>query len=138
MYAVVRISTLHPVFLPTSTGGHFKGCQPSVSVELLRDAWVPGVQTLYLGKAAVGRTGRRGLRKRLDEYRRYGQGQPIGHQGGRYIWQLADAAHLLVAWLPTPDDDPGEIEAKLIAEFKRVAGTRPFANRNVGRRLPPS
>jgi hypothetical protein len=94
---------------------------------------VDGATVLYIGKASGGAHGRRGLRKRLDEYRRQGRGEPAGHWGGRYIWQLRDHADLLVAWKATPGEDPENVGSRLISDYIDTYGSRPFANRKVGR-----
>ena len=72
--------------------------------------------------------GRRGLRKRLDEYGRFGAGEPAPHSGGRRIWQLADHRALLVGWKVTDDADAAGIESEMIAAFRAHHGVRPFAN----------
>ena len=135
VYVVVRPAVSPPVFVSTSAAGHFKGRDPSVRVEVLQEAWVEGAEVLYFGKAGSGRDGRRGLRKRLDEYRRFGMGEAVAHWGGRFIWQMDDAGALLVGWWPTPQEDPSDVEARMIAEFVDAYGARPFANRNRGRRF---
>ncbi|WP_378741023.1 hypothetical protein [Nocardia brasiliensis] len=82
---------------------------------------------ICIGKAAAGGSGKRGLRKRLDEYRRHGAGQPVAHWIRRMIWQLADSAELLVGWKRTTD---ARATAKvMIADFVAMYGKRPFANR---------
>lgn len=60
-------------------------------------------------------TGRPG---RASRYRCHGAGDPVGHWGGRHIWQLADHADLLVGWKPTPDDDARAIEREMIAHSR--------------------
>lgn len=129
VYAVLRPSVELPVFRAESPAGKFKGKDPTVPVTALAEAWVPGVAVLYLGKAG----GRKGLSRRLGEYRRHGSGRRVGHWGGRFIWQLVDSADLLVAWKATPDTDPEQVEAELIAAFVSQYGQRPFANRKLGR-----
>ncbi|MFD9591962.1 hypothetical protein ACFWA9_04280 [Kitasatospora sp. NPDC059973] len=128
VYVVLRPATSRPVFLPRSPAGHRKGRDPSATAATLNRAWVPGAQVVYVGKAA----GRQGLSKRLNAYRRQGQGRNAGHGGGEYVWQLADSDTLLVAWRAGAEPPAGRAEAELIAEFTAVHGALPFANRNRG------
>ena len=58
----------------------------------------------------------------------FGAGKPIGHRGGRYIWQLPGADKLQVCWMPTPNEELKYVESRLIQEFKSLYGKRPFAN----------
>lgn len=135
VYVVVRESSDPPAFLDTSEGGRFKGKNPTVPRPLLEGAWVPGALALYVGKASGGQQDRRGLRKCLEEYRRHGAGEPVGHWGGRYVWQLRDRDELLVTWKPTPEEDPEVVESALIGDFTaQHHGARPFANRKAGLR----
>ena len=90
VYAVVRVSAVEVAFLDANPGGRFKQRDPTVAAEVLAAKWVEGSDVVYSGKAD-------NLRRRLKQYADFGAGKPIGHWGGRYIWQLADSAELLVA-----------------------------------------
>jgi hypothetical protein len=120
VYLVFR-SGGEPRFLLANPGGRFKGRDPSISDDALRANWVTGAEILYIGKAD-------NLRRRLREYARFGEGAPIGHWGGRLIWQLEDSAELLVAWRETPGLVPRDVEAEMIAAFRAEFGKPPFAN----------
>lgn len=128
IYAVLRPDPTAPRhFIAPSPAGWFKDRDPTIATGELEARWVHGTATLYVGKATR-------LRTRLAQYRRHGTGEPIGHWGGRSIWQLHDAADLLVAWRLTNDDeDPADAEAALLAAFERRYGALPFANRTRGR-----
>lgn len=127
VYCVVTPDAFAPVFRPAGTGGHFKGADPNVSVATLSARWVPASRMLYVGKAGAGAKGRRGLRRRLREYADFGSGRPVGHWGGRYVWQLRDSAGLLFAW-KVCTEDPRAVEAGLLRSFHHTHGTLPFAN----------
>ena len=122
VYAVARPSLDPPRFLAASPGGRFEGRDPSVRVTALEAKWVEACEVIYIGKG-------NNLRRRLKQYADFGAGKPVGHWGGRYIWQLADANSLLVAWKETaPQEIAATAEARLLDAFKRERGTLPFAN----------
>lgn len=120
---VVMVADVAPQFSQESRGGDFKGKDPTVDTEILRSNWVEGAVVVYVGKAED-------LKRRLNEFCRFGSGVPIGHWGGRYVWQVADSDEWLVCWKSC---DEGEIaleaEAALLREFADAHGGRlPFAN----------
>ena len=119
VYAVLHPAHDNPSFAARSCGGHFKGRDPSVALDVLSRKWLAGVETVYIGKATS-------LRKRLGQYRSFGMGQPVGHWGGRFIWQLADPGELRVCWKSsaTPELD----ESAMLRDFAALHGSLPFAN----------
>jgi len=136
VYVFLRDTTSAPSFLTRSTGGrhHRDGQDPSVSIDALVDAWVPGSSIVYIGKA--GRAGgKSNLRSRLGTCLRFGAGKPVPHWGGRYIWQLADAEELVVCWALTGEREPAILEGVMLIAFEHSYGKRPFANRKTERTL---
>ncbi|RWA68668.1 hypothetical protein [Mesorhizobium sp.] len=111
----------HITFADKSSGGWFKGRDPSVTPEALAANWVDGAEVVYIGKADV-------LQRRLREFAEFGAGKSVGHWGGRLIWQLANVANLRLGWKETPNEDPGVVEAELIRQFRLNYGKPPFAN----------
>lgn len=127
VYAVLRASAAAPVFEDANPAGRFKGKDPSVAPEVLERKWVEGPEVLYVGKATTGSAGRRGLQKRVEELRRFAAGEPVGHWGGRYVWQLQDRDDLLVAWHVT-DEDAAAVESRMLGDFVDRYGALPFGN----------
>jgi hypothetical protein len=126
VYVLLRDSEEPPRFRNRSIGGHFKR-DPTVGVDVLDEAWVGTSTVVYIGKAG-GPESRSTLRRRLRQYLRFGSGEPIGHWGGRYVWQLQDAEHLVVAWRVTDGLNPEAVEKQMLRDFKAAHGRLPFAN----------
>ena len=120
---VVLVDETVPEFVEKSRGGHFKGKDPTVSADLLHDKWVEDANVVYIGKAE-------NLQRRLKEFCRFGSGVPIGHWGGRYVWQVAGSDDWLVCWKPCDEAETAlAAEASLLSEFaERHGGRLPFAN----------
>ena len=124
VYIVLHPQKSRPVFLIMSTGGWFNGIDPSYKIEDMRRNWVKGATILYIGKAV----GKKGLRQRIEQLVAFGAGKPVGHRGGRLIWHIKKSNKLLIRWRELPYGNPYRFESKLINQFKKVHGVRPFAN----------
>ena len=127
IYLVVQAADSPPKYLSKSIGGHFKKKDPTVSISELQGNWVDGPVVLYIGKAG-GSGSSAMLRSRLLQYMQFGAGKPIGHWGGRYIWQIAGSGDLLVCWKPLEGEEPKAVESQLNGEFIQRYGKLPFAN----------
>ena len=123
VYVVLRERAEAPSFLEKGTGGAFKGKNPNSPISALEATWVEDTQVVYIGMT------RATLKNRLSAYMRFGQGEAVGHWGGRFIWQLEDAKDLVVCWKPMSSGDAATEESEMIQAFKQAhAGRRPFAN----------
>lgn len=125
VYVMVREGAAEPRFNPRGTAAFWRGQDPNVKPEVLAEKWVPGAIVMYVGRAAG--TGVRGrLQQRIKRWLRFGEGKNVAHWDGRYVWQLADAYGLPVAWKVC--DDAVREEAALLAAFDGRHGALPFAN----------
>jgi hypothetical protein len=119
VYVVLREDPEPVRFLTVSAGGHFKGKDPTVPLQVLRERWLDATPVLYVGKATS-------LQDRLDALLQFGAGRPVGHWGGRYLWQLAGSGGLAVAW--RHGFAPEALERELLIAFSSRFGRLPFAN----------
>jgi hypothetical protein len=126
VYLILAAPCTAPTFLVESLGGHFKGKNPTVKSTILSAKWVSNVHVVYVGKA--GGDNSSNLRSRLKAYLQFGSGKPVGHWGGRYIWQVEGHRDLLVAWRTLDRDVPVDVEQKMLDEFTAAHGKLPFAN----------
>lgn len=128
IYTVLKPEGFERDFLARSAGGQFKGKDPSLLQPALEKEWIEGAAVLYIGKAGAGSTGTRGLQKRIQELTDFGRGKPVGHWGGRLLWQLAGSQSLVIAWKELAPSEVNSAEAAYQARFVSLYGRLPFAN----------
>ena len=105
-----------------SCGGWHKGRNPAVDSGRLAVEWVDVTDIVYIGRTD------RTLAKRIGEFARFGRGEPVGHWGGRLIWQLPDPAQLMIGWLALDAGTAAARESELLTEFVEAFDRLPFAN----------
>ncbi len=141
-------------FLEEGTGSHYRGKNPNIpitnhdeldnfedssafaawfAVETLWKNWVDDADILYIGQTGGtyknGRISKGTLRKRIETLFKFGKGQKVAHWGGRYLWQHDESHDFRVYWYECKDNEnPIELERKLLNEFKDEYGKNPFAN----------
>jgi hypothetical protein len=103
--------------------GGVKVEDPSESVEKLKKKWVAGTTVIY-----IGQTTKQTLKKRLEQYMRFGRSKSINHEGGKFIWQLENVHSCPIAWTVLAKENPKAAERYLLEHFKEQYGRFPFAN----------
>jgi len=127
VYLILNPNFKKAEYLQIGTGGYFKGRNPNIMIDELKENWVDKSLVVYIGKAG-SQTGKATLHSRLKQYFGFGQGKNIGHWGGRLIWQLKNSNELIVCWKSLQDGDPRLVENKIIKDFISKFSKRPFAN----------
>ncbi len=121
-YVVLVRETTKPEILASNSGGRFKDRDPTVSAGTLLTKWVGDASIVYVGTA-------KHLRRRISQLIRFGCGRRVGHWGGRYLWQLANAWDLTICWRSCPNPEQARAnEAQLLRTFAQQYGCLPFAN----------
>jgi len=127
IYLVLTPDSSSVSFFSKGVGGYFKQKDPNVSMDTLQSKWISGCHLIYIGQAG-GNGSSATLRNRIRQYLEFGKGKPVGHYGGRYIWQLSNYKNLIIAWKDLPALDPRDEEKNLMHEFVGYYGRLPFAN----------
>lgn len=127
VYLVINPSYPNTQFNIPGVGGFFKGKDPNVTLDVLKNNHVENSQVVYIGKAG-SLTGQATLNSRLGQYLGFGKTKNVGHWGGRLIWQLKNHSELIFCWKSTPLEDPREVEKQLLNKYIKQFGVRPFAN----------
>jgi hypothetical protein len=127
VYVVLHPNYQKVDFLDIGTGGFFKGKNPNVTLEDLKNNWVMNSHLIYIGQAG-GNGSANTLNKRIRQYINFGNGKNVGHYGGRFIWQIKDNHQLIFAWKEVPNDNPSVIEKQLLMDYINHYRMFPFAN----------
>lgn len=90
----------------------------SYSTEKLKKAWeTSNHQVLYIGKTE----GKLGLKKRISNLMKFGEGENTPHRAGRSIWQIENCKEFNIYYCVC--DNPEDKKKLLIQEYN------PFANK---------
>lgn len=119
VYLVLREEESPPVFLNKNPGGRFKGKDPTVDKQTLLSNWVEGTRVIYIGKG-------NNLNRRIREFIDFGNGSPIGHWGGRLVWQVKGSNRFVIAWQTSKNEK--DLEQELFDSFQSLYHKLPFAN----------
>lgn len=123
VYLVLHLGGERPEFVPKGVGGYFKKKDPNVSIAKLESNWVDDTITIYIGQTEDS------LKRRISRYMKFGQGYPVGHWGGRYIWQIHGYQDLILCWMACHgEENAKQTESEMLREFRRSYGCLPFAN----------
>jgi hypothetical protein len=71
VYVIVRVADGRSSFLAASSGGWFKGKDPSYPLGVASESWVEGARVLYVGMTRA----RKGLKGRLRQFFDFGSDQ---------------------------------------------------------------
>jgi hypothetical protein len=122
VYVVLREFDSTPIFLDANPAGRFRGRNPTVSKSKILSNWVEGAHVIYIGKGGE-------LQRRIKQFIDFGAGKPIGHWGGRLVWQIQNSADFLVAWKRASNgQDAATLESEFLMEFNSTYRRLPFAN----------
>jgi len=124
VYFVIHDNDDIPEFMVRGSGGILKESDPNVSIIELERNWVGETKVIYIGQTGNS------LRKRISSYMKFGQGEPVRHYGGRYIWQIKNHEDLLVCWKSLNGNraNPKQVESDLLRIFVEGYSCLPFSN----------
>ncbi len=126
VWVVIRDAASVPHFLPRSTGAEWRGMDPTETPDALAARWVPRACVMYVAEA-TGPGVRALLQQRIKRFLRFGAGRNVAHWSGRYVWQLAGASALRLAWWPMRPAEARTTAKRLLDAFVARHGMPPFA-----------
>ena len=121
VYVVLWEGVEPPRFLDQSPCGHFKGRDPTVSVDVLDGRWIKGCDAIYIGESS-------NLAERWRLRLAFKAGDSVGAWGGRYVWQIENAQNLVVAYRTCSSGEKITLKREFLNQFRDHWGRLPFAN----------